>query len=124
MATKPIPAISGSHRGPLTRAGGAVLKRVSGDIFRVDKIAMPGKPPKETEVYQESWILEQPDVKVSADAVVITGAIRYWNGIHPKTTATIRVPLQPAGAAAQVTLQRQASPSLAFVCTPAGRFFR
>ncbi|HWW61460.1 MAG TPA: hypothetical protein VN181_08845 [Thermoanaerobaculia bacterium] len=140
MATKPIPAISGSYRGPLTSGGtqrldlridvdariddGAVLRRVSGDIFRVDKVAMPGKPPKETEVYQESWILEQPQVKATSDAVTITGAIRYWNAIHPKTTASIRVPLQPAGAAAQVTLQRQASPPMAFVCAPAGRFFR
>ena len=135
-----VPAISGSYRGPLTAGGtqrldlridvdariedGAVLKRVSGDIFRIDKIAVPGKPPKETEIYQESWILEQPQVAVESGAVVITGAIRYWNGIHPKTTATIRIPLQPAGAAAQVMLQRQASPPLAFVCTPAGRFFR
>jgi hypothetical protein len=140
MTAKTIPAISGLYRGPLASGGaqrldlridvdasladGAVLKRVSGDLFRIDKFAMPGKAPKETEVYKESWILEQPHVVVSSGVVEITGAIRYWEGTHPKTTATIRVPLQPQGAAAQVTLLQQSSPSLSFVCAPAGKFFR
>lgn len=134
--------ISGSYRGNLTSsAGGAqrlhlrvdvdaridqaqCLGRASGDIFRVDRITMPGQPPKETEVYQESWILESPQVKTTAAATVITGVVRFWNGVHPKTTGSIRIPRQPAGAPAEVTLERQASPPLSFSCPPAGAFFR
>jgi hypothetical protein len=134
--------ISGSYRGNLTApAGGSqrldlridvdarisegqILHRVSGDIFRVDKLTLPGQPPKKTEVYQESWILEDPKVKSTAAATVITGVLRYWNSVHPKTTVKIRVPRQPAGAAAEVTIERQASPPMSFVCPPAGMFFR
>lgn len=134
--------ISGSYRGNLTApAGGSqrldlrididarigqgqVLKRVSGDIFRVDKLTLPGQPPKQTEVYQESWILENPEVKTTVAATVITGLLRYWNGVHPKATVKIRIPRKPAGAAAEVTIERQASPPMSFVCPPAGMFFR
>lgn len=134
--------VSGSYRGNLTApAGGSqrldlridvdaridqgrVLHRVSGDIFRIEKLTLPGQPPKETEVYQESWILEEPQVESSAEATQITGAIRFWNGVHPKTTAKIRIPRQPAGAAVEVTIERQASPPMSFVCPPAGMFFR
>lgn len=134
--------ISGSYRGNLTApvggsqrldlridvdariSQGQFLNRVSGDIFRVDKLALPGQPPKETEVYQESWILENPVVKATAAATVITGVVRFWNGVHPKTTVKIRIPRQPAGAAAEVTIARQASPPMTFVCPPAGMFFR
>ncbi|MDQ3283738.1 MAG: hypothetical protein M3Q69_20240 [Acidobacteriota bacterium] len=136
------PPISGSYRGFLTAPAGAaqrldlridvdpriingvVLNRVSGDIFRVDKINIPGRPPKQAEVYQESWILEVPAVQMTSDAIVITGAIRFWNAVHPKTAARIRIPLQPAGAAAEVTLLRQSSPPLTFACPPSGIFFR
>jgi hypothetical protein len=135
-------SVSGSYRGLLTApAGGTqrldlrvdvdarisegvVLNRVSGDIFRVDKVSAPGKPPSTTEIYQESWIVESPQVKIGATVVVITGSIRFWNAVHPKTTVSIRIPLQPAGAAAEVTLQRQAVPPMTFVCPPAGMFFR
>jgi hypothetical protein len=137
-----MPAISGSYRGPLTSAPGerqrldlridvdsripeaAVLKRVSGDIFRIDKTAVPGKPPIETEVYQESWILEQPQVKKSTASVIITGTIRFWNGTHPKATARIRIPRSPKNAAAEVTLQLEAATPMTFSCKPAGKFFR
>ena len=143
--TSPKPAatpISGLYRGNLTVPSGGsqrldlridvdarisqaqLLKRVSGDIFRVDKVTMPGQPPKETEVYQESWILEAPQVKTTAAATVITGVVRFWNGIHPKASVKIRIPRKPAGAAAEVTLARQASPPMSFVCRPAGMFFR
>lgn len=137
----PLP-ISGSYRGRLTALPGAsqqlelridvdprisqghVLKRVSGDIFRIEKVALPGQPAKETEVYQESWILENPQVQTTATATSITGVARFWNGVHPKTTVKIRIPRQPAGAAAEVTFERQASPALSFACPPAGMFFR
>lgn len=147
MATKASPravppAISGAYRGFLTASGNSskrldlridvdaritnspAMQRVSGDLFRVDKNTLPGQPPKTTEVYQESWILEAPQIKVSAEATVITGTIRYWNGVHPKTNASIRIPRQPADAPAEVTLQRQASPPMTFSCAPAGKFFR
>ena len=127
------PAISGSYTGFLSGPTGApqrldlrvdvdaridqgsVLNRVSGDIFRVDKVNVPGQPPKQTEIYQESWILEQPVVKAETGAVSITGVIRFWNGVHPKTTVTIRIPLTPAGAAAEVTLLKQSAPAMMFL---------
>jgi len=136
------PAVSGSYTGFLSGPTGApqrldlrvdvdaridqgsVLNRVSGDIFRVDKVNVPGQPPKQTEIYQESWILEQPVVKAETGAVSITGVIRFWNGVHPKTTVTIRIPLTPAGAAAEVTLLKQSAPAMMFLCPPAGIFFR
>jgi hypothetical protein len=134
--------ISGSYSGNLTApiggsqrldlridvdvriSQGKSLNRVSGDIFRIDKLTMPGRPPKEAEVYQESWILEAPRIKTTAAATVITGVIRFWNSVHPKTTVKIRIPQQPAGAAAEVTIERQASPPMSFACLPAGMFLR
>ena len=134
--------VSGSYRGLRSGSGsaverldlridvdsriaqGPVLNRESGDVFRIDKVAMPGKPPKETEVYLESWIVENPSMKSDSDATVITGVVRYWKATHPKTTATIRIPASPAGAPAQVTLARQASPPASYDCAPAGIFFR
>jgi hypothetical protein len=134
--------VSGSYRGFRTAPAGAtqrldlrvdvdgrieqgqVLNRVSGDVFRVEKVIRPGRPPKETEIYQESWILENPAVKLAADATLITGVVRYWDGVRPKTTATIRIPFEPAGAAAEVMLARQASPPEAYSCSPNGIFFR
>lgn len=139
MATS---AISGTYRGFLTAPpgatqrldlrvdvdaaidNGAVLQRVSGDILRVERVTLPGKPPRETEIYQESWIMEQPRVQSTSGALQITGAIRFWNGFHPKTSAKIRIPLKLAGAAAEVTLQRQSSPPMTFSCPPLGKFFR
>src|SRR5882757_1062738 len=85
-----LPAVSGSYRGFLSGPTGApqrldlrvdvdsridqgsVLNRVSGDLFRVDKVNVPGKAPKQTEIYQESWILEQPVVKTEGGAVSIS----------------------------------------------------
>lgn len=103
---------------------GVVLNRVSGDVFRVEKVTRPGKPPTTTEIYEESWILENPEVKRAPDATTITGVVRYWNGVHPKTTVTIRIPAQPPGAPADVLLARQASPPAAYSCSPSGIFFR
>jgi hypothetical protein len=141
-AAAAVSPVSGSYRGNLTAPGGkvqrldlrvdvdsriregAVLRRVSGDLFRIEKNALPGQPPKETEIYQESWILESPAVKSAGGATVITGVVRFWNGVHPKTSATIRIPSQPAGAPAEVTLLRQASPPMVFACAPMGMFFR
>ena len=134
-------AISGLYRGDLTTSGGstqrlelridvdkaiangAVTKRVSGDLFRVDHIAVPGKAPQETEVYQESWILEAPQVKTTAAGTTIAGTIRYWNGVHPKTTVSIDIPAAK-NAPATVTLLRGSLPPTSFPCAPAGTFFR
>src|SRR4051794_5876981 len=139
MATSPI---SGSYRGPLTSAPGerqrldlridvdsriaeaVVVKRVSGDIFSIDTTEVPGKPPMKSEVYQDSWILEQPQVKKSATSVIITGTIRYWNGTHPKATIRIRIPRSPKNAAAEVTIQKHSVAPMTFSCKPAGEFFR
>lgn len=137
-----VPLVSGSYVGSLSSAPsgtqrlhlridvdnrieqGAVLNRVSGDIFRIDRVTLPGRPSDEAEIYEESWIVEVPTVERVADAVVITGSLRYWNAVHPKTNVIIRVPLATANVPVEVTLSRSASPPLSFSCSPAGRFFR
>ncbi|HVR41404.1 MAG TPA: hypothetical protein VMU84_20075 [Thermoanaerobaculia bacterium] len=134
--------VSGSYRGFLTAPAGAsqrldlridvdkridegsVLQRVSGDVFSIDKVVAPGQPPKETEVYLESWIMEHPKVVANGNATTITGEIRFWNAVHPKTTATIRIPSTPADAPAAVTIEKQSSPPATYSCPPAGKFFR
>lgn len=143
-STKPsaASAISGAYRGLLTSAPAGtqrldlrvdvdsriaeamVLQQVSGDIFRIDTMVVPGQPTMETEVYQESWIIEQPKVKTTTKTVVITGSIRFWNDEHPNSTAKITIPLTPKGAAAEVTLTYQSLPPRTFSCLPAGEFFR
>jgi hypothetical protein len=123
------PASGGKHRLDLrvdvdSRIDdGPVLQRVSGDFFRVEQTALPGKPPTETEIYEESWIVEQPQVAANADTVIITGTICYWNGMHPKTDVTIRIPLAE-NAPADVTLLRQSLQPMTYSCAPAAKFFR
>ena len=139
--TKAAPVVSGLYRGFLTSAptgkqrldlridvdsriaDSAAMGRVSGDIFRIDKVVVPGEPPKESEVYEESWILEQPKKKTTTKTITITGAIRFWNGEHPNTTAKIVIPVKK-NASAEVTLQKQSTPPMTFSCAPAGKFFR
>src|SRR2546421_4385301 len=62
-----------------------VMKRVSGDFYQLNKIKVPGSPPKVSRVYRESWIVNQPKIKKLADTVEITGVVKFWKGIHPPT---------------------------------------
>jgi hypothetical protein len=66
-----------------------VMQRVSGDFYQVNKISVPGSPPKVSRVYRESWIVDQPEVKSAGTEIQITGVVKYWKGIHPPTKLTI-----------------------------------
>ena len=73
-----------------------VMKRVSGDFYQINKITVPGSPPKVSRVYRESWIVNQPKVKKVGGKVEVTGVVKYWKGIHPPTNLKIVVePPQP-----------------------------
>jgi PAS domain-containing protein len=67
-----------------------VMKRVSGDIYRVYSFNLPGLPPRKWRVYQKSWIVDNPNAVWSKCQVKITGAIRFWKeNIVPKLQVII-----------------------------------
>jgi hypothetical protein len=61
-------------------ANSPVMKRVSGDFYQVNKINVPGSPPKVTRVYRESWIVNEPKVKKLNGKIEITGKVSFWKG--------------------------------------------
>src|SRR6185436_17413577 len=66
-----------------------VMKRVSGDFYQLNKINVPGSPPKVTRVYRESWIVNDPKVKKLNGKIELTGKVTFWKGIHPPNTLKI-----------------------------------
>src|SRR5687768_15988984 len=50
-----------------------VMKRVSGDLYQINKITVPGSPPKVSRVYRESWIVNQPKIKKVGGKIEVTG---------------------------------------------------
>ena len=103
-----------------------IVNRVSGDLYQLNRLAMPGTPPQSWRVYRESWIVEAPVTRWSDDAVEITGTVKYWLGIHPDTTLTIRIPWatgQGVGPA-QVVFARQGGMIGTFSCAKRSDAFR
>src|SRR4051794_34720314 len=49
-----------------------VLNRVSGDLYQVQRVQIPGQPAQTWRVYLESWIVDQPQVTWSDCQVEIT----------------------------------------------------
>lgn len=68
-----------------------VMNRISGDIYRVYKFKW-GSKTFFWRVYQESWIVDRPDVRWSRCSVGITGRVRYWKGIHLITDVQVAIP--------------------------------
>jgi hypothetical protein len=84
-----------------------VMDRVSGDLYQLNRLVLPGRPPRTWRVYRESWIVDQPEVRWSRSSVEITGTVRFWKGSNPATTVHVRIPwggLEPAGPA-EVTFE-------------------
>lgn len=84
-------------------ANSPVMDKVSGDIYQVFRIRFPGFPLWTWRVYRESWIIDTPTVNWSRCHVEISGTVRFWQGVHPATTAQITIPwatLTAAGPAA------------------------
>ena len=115
-ATVP-PSISGQYEGEMTAPtsglglldiridvdkrypNSPVMKRVSGDFYQLNKITVPGSPPKVTRVYRESWIVKNPMVKTVNGKVTITGKVTFWKGIHPSNTLKITMAVPQSGVA-------------------------
>lgn len=93
-------------------ANSPVMNKVSGDFYKIQSIFVPaplpapGPPvpapapapgpigpilPRTWRVYQESWIVDNPKLTWSRCKAVITGAVRFWKGIHLYTTVEIVV---------------------------------
>src|SRR4051812_9089385 len=61
-------------------ANSPVLDRISGDIFQVHHIVLPGRKPDAWRVYRESWVVDQPVVDRDSrpGLIVITGTARFY----------------------------------------------
>ena len=103
-----------------------VMKRVSGDFYQLNKIAVPGSPPKVSRVYRESWIVNQPKTKAVGTKVEITGVVKYWKGIHPPTNLKIVIePSQPGVTpTCLVSLTRSGGQPAVYNCTKKSDSFR
>lgn len=104
----------------------SVMNRVSGDLFQVQRIQIPGQPAQSWRVYQESWIVDNPQLAWADCHVLITGQVRYWRGIHPETTLQIKIPWRTADLVgpAAVSLNANGGDAWGFVCRRTGDWFR
>lgn len=152
-ATKPMnpsnvaaakPSISGRYEGEMSSpsvgldfldlrvdvdsryANSPVMKRVSGDFYQLNKITVPGKPPKVSRVYRESWIVNEPKVTTAGTKVEVTGVVKYWKGIHPPTNIKIVFDASQAGVTPTclVTLKRSGGQAAVYNCTKQSDSFR
>jgi hypothetical protein len=70
-----------------------IMDTVSGDFYRRRTTLWPFKPASllAGATYLESWIIDSPVVVRDRCAMTITGAVRFWSGVHPPTKAKIVV---------------------------------
>ena len=142
-ATSPT-SISGQYEGEMTAptsglafldlridvdnrySNSPVMKKVSGDFYQLNKISVPGSPPKVTRVYRESWIVHRPLVKTVGKKTEITGKVTFWKGIHPANTLKITVPAPKSGVTPSciVTFTRSGGQTAVYNCTKKSDSFR
>src|SRR5262245_27342890 len=79
---------------PLAQVSPA-MHRVSGDLYQISRVTLPGRQPQITRTYVESWIVDSPTVTTDGQVAEITGALRFWMGVHPSTTVVIKVNTNP-----------------------------
>ena len=103
-----------------------VMKRVSGDFYQLNKISVPGSPPKVTRVYRESWIVNEPKVTKHAEKIEITGKVTFWKGTHPVNRLKITMPTPEAGIAPScvVSFLRPGGEAAVYNCTKKSDAFR
>ncbi len=106
-------------------ANSPVMDRVSGDFYRSFHFVLPGGRPLFWRVYQESWIVDRPEVSWSRCQVVITGTVRFWKGVHPATDIRIEIPwtLGSIGPAA-VTFTETGGLGSSYTCAKTSEAFR
>ena len=140
-----LPApISGRYQGEMTAPTGGrdeldlridvdlrhesspILNRVSGDFYQVNRLNLPGQPPRIWKVYRESWIVNTPVLQWTPTSLQITGTVRFWKSIHPPTDFSIRIAwdisrgLEPA----EVAFSPQGGVPMAYSCVKRTDAFR
>lgn len=143
QAVSPRP-ISGRYEGEMTAPTGGrdlldlrvdideryanspVMNRVSGDFFQVNRLNLPGSPPRVWRVYRESWILNSPQVTWGQNSVEITGTIRFWNGTHPPTAIRVHIPWSASSMVgpAEVSFSPQGGIPSSYSCAKLSDCFR
>jgi hypothetical protein len=107
-------------------ANSPVMNRLSGDFFQVNRLNLPGSPPRVWRVYRESWILNSPQVTWGQNMVEITGTVRFWNGTHPPTGVRVRIPWSASGGVgpAEVSFSPQGGATSSYSCAKLSDCFR
>lgn len=103
-----------------------VMNRLSGDFYQVNRLNLPGSPPRVWRVYRESWIVNSPQVTWSQNTVEITGAVRFWKSLHPPTGIKVRIPFGagiPTGPA-EVIFNVPGGVPVSFSCIKKSNCFR
>jgi len=107
-------------------ANSPVLNRISGDLYRVFRISLPGRPGFVWRNYLESWIVDAPLVTWLRNRVEVTGTVRFYRGGHPATTLKLVIPWESLSAAgpAEATFTSTASRPVTYLCTRRSSAFR
>lgn len=133
--------ISGSYAGPSSDGSeelvlridvdplgpnAPVMNRISGDLHRLTRFQLPGRPPARIALYRESWIVDEPVIEWGRCSAVIRGRVRYFKNRHPTTDVEVRVRwgslTGPAGATVTFTVGDGTTRS--FECARQGRHLR
>lgn len=137
-----IGPVSGRYRGLLMTATSSELEcrvdidprsatspvtdRISGDLYNVFVIKLPGRPPISWRIYRESWIVDAPQVAWARCSVTITGRLRWWTGTHPDTDIRVVISwgtFRPPGPA-EVTFTEVTGTTQTYVCPRVSGNFR
>jgi len=108
------------------RGNSPVMDRISGDSYQLYRFGFPGTPTRAWRVYLESWIVDEPTVKWSRCEVEISGYVRFWTGVHPRTKIRVRIPwgtFRPPGPA-EVTFIEIGRDTSSFSCARKSDCFR
>ncbi len=107
-------------------ANSPVMNRVSGDLYRIFHLSLPGRPSFIWRNYLESWIVDTPRVTWFRDRVEVTGTVRFWRGSHPTTELRLVIPwaaFSPAGPAEATFISRTGTP-VTYHCARRSSAFR
>lgn len=107
-------------------ANSAAMNRISGDLYQVSRITLPGQPARLSRTYIESWIVDRPQVESSGDHIDITGNVRFWTGTHAATTVAVRVSRDNSqfAHAAMITFTETGGGQRSFTCRRVSESFR
>ncbi len=102
------------------------MNRISGDLYQIFRLDVPGAEPSISKTYIESWIVDQPEITRSTDGIDIVGHVRFWTGSHAPTTVAVRIsrdgPHQTPWAS--VTLSEAGGAQSSFTCQRVSNYFR